>query len=50
MGRFPNLRKCIISHQEVLRSVLKNVNHCAIEVILCNHIINGQLLKTRLGY
>jgi hypothetical protein len=27
MGRFPNLGRCIISYQEVLRSVLKNVNH-----------------------
>jgi hypothetical protein len=26
-GRFPNLGKCFISYQEVLRSVLKNVNH-----------------------
>ena len=27
MGRFPNFGKCIISYQEVLRSVFKNVNH-----------------------
>ena len=27
MGIFPNLGKCIISYQEVLRSVLKIVNH-----------------------
>jgi len=27
MGRFPNMGRCIISYQEVLRSVLKNVNH-----------------------
>jgi len=27
MGRFPYLGKCIISYQEVLRSVLKNINH-----------------------
>jgi hypothetical protein len=46
MGKFPNLGRCIISHQEVLRSVLKNVNHQADEVISFNHRINGQLLKT----
>jgi hypothetical protein len=27
MGRFPNMGKCIISYQKVLRSTLKNVNH-----------------------
>ena len=48
MGRFPNLGKGIISCQEVLFSVLKNVNHYADEVILCKHIINGQLLKMSL--
>jgi hypothetical protein len=46
MGRFPNLGKCIISYQVVLRSVLKNVNHEADVVIDCNRITNGQLLKT----
>jgi hypothetical protein len=45
MRRFLNLGKCIISYQEVLRSVLKNLNHLEDEVINCNHIINGQLLK-----
>ena len=38
--------RCIISYQEVLRSLLKNVNHQADEVLLCNHGINGQLLGT----
>ena len=27
MGRFPNMGKCIISYQEVLRAELKNDNH-----------------------
>ena len=36
--------RCIISYQEVLRSLLKNVNHQADEAILSNHSINGQLL------
>jgi hypothetical protein len=43
-GEVPNLEKCIISYQ-VLRSLLKNVNHYADEDINCDHIINGQLLK-----
>jgi hypothetical protein len=47
-GRFPNLGKGIISYKEVLFSVLRNVNHYADEVTLCNHIINGHLLKTSL--
>ena len=46
MGRFPNLGKCIISYQEVLSSLLKNVSHQADEAILCNHSINSQLLGT----
>ena len=46
MGRFPNTGRCIISYQEVLRSLLKNVNHQADEAVLCNHSINGQLLET----
>ena len=41
-GRFPNTGTCIISHQEVLRSDLKNVNNLADEVINCNDFINGQ--------
>jgi hypothetical protein len=45
MWSFPNLGKRSISHQEVLRSVLKNVNHLAVEFILLNHITNCQLLK-----
>jgi hypothetical protein len=38
--------KWIISYQKVLRTVIKNVNHKTVEVINCNHNINGQLLKT----
>jgi hypothetical protein len=38
--------RCIISYQEVLRSLLKNVNHRGDEALLCNHSINGQLLRT----
>ena len=42
------MEKCIISYLEVLRSVLKNVNHLADEVTKCtgNHIMNSHLLKT----
>ena len=46
MGRFPNMGRCIISYQEVLRSLLKNVKHQADMAILGNHNINGQLLRT----
>ena len=46
MGRFPNMGRCIISYQEVLRSLLKNVNNPADEALLCNRSINGQLLRT----
>ena len=46
MGRFPNRGRCIISYQEVLNSLLKNVNDQAHEAILCNQSINGQLLRT----
>jgi hypothetical protein len=46
MGRFPNMSRCIISPQEVLRSLLKNVNHQTDETVLSNHCINGQLLRT----
>jgi hypothetical protein len=45
-GKSPVTGRCIISYQEVLRSLLKNVNHQADEVILSNHGINGQFLKT----
>jgi hypothetical protein len=45
MGRFPNMETCIISYQEVLCSVLKNVNHYTYEFINCNYRINGQFLK-----
>jgi len=38
--------RCIISYQEVLHSLLKNVNHQADKAILSNHSINGQLLRT----
>jgi hypothetical protein len=38
--------RCIILYQEVLSSLLKNVNHYADEAVLCNHSINGQLLRT----
>jgi hypothetical protein len=27
VGRFPNMGRCIISYQEVLRSALNNINH-----------------------
>jgi len=37
--------RCIISYQEVLSSLLKNVNQ-ADEAGPCNHSINGQLLRT----
>jgi len=40
MGRY------IISYQKVLSSLLMNVNHQAHEAALCNHITNGQLLRT----
>jgi hypothetical protein len=40
------MRRCIISYQEVLRSLLKNVKHQADKAILSNHNINGQLLRT----
>jgi hypothetical protein len=46
MGRFPNMGRCIISHQEVLCSLHKNVNHQTDDTVLSNHCINGQLLRT----
>jgi len=46
MGRFRNFGKYIISYQEVMRSLLKNINPQAGEAILCNHSVNGQLLGT----
>jgi hypothetical protein len=46
MERFPNMGRCIISYQEVLRSEVKNVNRQADEAILSQHSINGQLLRT----
>jgi len=33
--------KCIISYQEVLHSLLKNINDQAHEDVLCNRSING---------
>ena len=45
-GKSPNMGRCIISYQEVLSSLLKNVNHQADEAGLCKHSINGQLLRT----
>jgi hypothetical protein len=38
--------RCIISHQEVLHPLLRNVKHQADETFLSNHGINGQLLRT----
>jgi len=46
MERFPNIGRCIISYQEVLHSLLKNVNDLAHEAVHCNRSINGQLLRT----
>ena len=46
IGRCPNMGRYIISYQEVLSSLLKNVNHQADEAVLCNHSINGQLVRT----
>jgi len=40
------MERCIISYQEVLRSLLKNVTHQADEAFLFNCSINGQLLRT----
>ena len=45
-GKSPNMGRCIISYQEALHSLLKNVSHQAHEAVLCNHSINGQLLTT----
>jgi len=45
-GKSPIMARCIISYQEVLCSLLKNVNHQAVEAVLCNHSINSQLLRT----
>jgi len=54
-GKSPNMGRCIISYQEVLHSLLKNVNDQAHEAVCCNQSINGQLLRTsvltgRLGF
>ena len=46
MGRSPDMVRCIISCQEVLHSLLKNVNDQAHEAVVCNQSINCQLLRT----
>jgi len=46
MGRFPTMGRCIVSYQEVLHCLLKNVNDKAHEAVLFNQSINGQLLRT----
>jgi hypothetical protein len=46
MGRFPNMGRCIISYQEVMSSLLRNVNRQADKAGPCNHSINGQSLRT----
>jgi hypothetical protein len=33
-GKWPNMGRCIISYQEVLSSLVKNVNHQADEALL----------------
>jgi hypothetical protein len=43
-GKSPNMGRFIISYQEVLSSLLKNVNQ-ADEAGSCNHSINDQLLR-----
>jgi len=45
-GKSPNMGRCIISYQDVLSSLLKNVNYQADEAGPCNHSISGQLLRT----
>ena len=45
-GKSPNMGRRIISYQEVLHPLLKNVNDKAHEAVLCNQSINGQLLRT----
>jgi len=45
-GKSPNMGRCIISYQEVLRSLLKNVNDQAHVAVLPNQSINSQLLST----
>jgi len=47
-GKSPNMGRCIISYQEALRCLLKNVNDQEHEAVLCNHITNGQVLRTSL--
>jgi hypothetical protein len=47
--------RCIISYQEVLSPLLRNVNHQADEAGPCNHTLNGPLLRIsvltgRLGF
>ena len=45
-GKSPNMGRCIISYQEVLHSLLKNVSDQAHEAVLCNQSINGQSRRT----
>jgi hypothetical protein len=45
-GKSPNMGRYIISYQEVLRCLLKNVNDQAHEAVLCDQSINDQLLRT----
>jgi len=45
-GKSLNMGRCIISYQEVLHSLLKNVNDQGHEAVLCNQNINCQLLRT----
>ena len=45
-GKSPNMGRCIISYQEVLQSLLKNVNDQAHKAVRCNQSINCQLFRT----
>ena len=45
-GKTPNVGRCLTSYQEVLNSLLRNVNHQADEAGPCNHSTNGQFLRT----
>jgi len=40
-GKSPNMGRCIISYQEVLRLLLKNVNDQAEEAVFCNRSCSG---------
>jgi len=45
-GKSPNMGRCVISYQEVLHSLLKNLSDQGHEAVLGNQSINGQLLRT----